>query len=258
MHLIDGLDRHVAPGAFDAVVVLDCSTPERIGYLAEEIAGLPVAVLDHHASGEEFGEVRIVDPGAPSVTYLIQLFIESCNDSPTPEEAELLLFGLCTDTGFFRHLTAGSEEVFAAVGRLTSLGASPRDIHHTMFGGRSYESRRLLGELLSRTERHCGGRLLLSVERLEDQQRFGRENRDSDTLYQQLQGVRGADVVVLIREEEPGKCSVGLRSRDGLDVGSLARRLGGGGHRNAAGFTADGKAEDIRTTVLERLAGLLS
>ena len=66
----------------EAVIIVDCSTPERIGAgFAEEIKNYPVAVIDHHASGEEFGDVRFVNGNSPSTTILIyQLMKELRNN----------------------------------------------------------------------------------------------------------------------------------------------------------------------------------
>ena len=116
-------------------VILDCSTPDRIGAMGRGIEGLPVLVIDHHASGEVFGNVRWVIPQAPSVTFLIQRLIEEYPDKPTAEEAQLLLFGLARDTGFFRHLVENSGFVFQAVARLVDGGASPRNTYRMIHSG---------------------------------------------------------------------------------------------------------------------------
>ncbi len=236
-----------------AVIVVDCSTLERIGDFAEVISGLPVAVIDHHSSGNVFGDVRYILPAASSVSILIQFIIETWGLTPDAQEAEFILFALCTDTGFFRHLEGGSEEVFKAVARLVASGASPKAAHLMMYGGRSLESKLLLGRLLARSEGLAGNRIIYTYETLEEKEAFGAENRDSDTLYQSLQGVKGCEAVVLIREEAPGECSVGLRANNELDVGEIAKTYGGGGHRKAAGFTFYGKRDDIKRVVLEVL-----
>ncbi len=225
-------------------IVLDCSTLERIGYLSEELGKSTVAVIDHHASGRSFGQIRYIDSAAPAVTYMVQKIIEAAGDEPSPEEAELLLFGLATDTGFFRHLVEQSGPVFESAARLIDRGASPKAVHRAMYGGRSLASRSLLGKLLQRTEELFGGRLLLTYETMEEQRAFGRENRDSDSLYQHLQGVDGCEVVALIRQENPDECSVGLRSIGTIDVGALAHSFGGGGHAQAAGYSREGSIED--------------
>lgn len=239
---------HISDGPLDghqAAVVVDCSTPDRIGHFTSSIDGIPTAVIDHHASGEPFGDVRYLVPDAPSVTYLIQLIIEASGGTPDPVEAGWLFFGLCTDTGFFRHLDSGSDPVFMAASRLVAAGASPRKTYGKIFGNRSFGSRRLLGILLARAQEKFNGRLLITWESSEELKEFGKLQRDSDSLYQQLQGVSGCDAVALVRQEDEESCSVGLRSFGGVDVGAIAGHFGGGGHSRAAGFTRHGHVDDV-------------
>jgi phosphoesterase RecJ-like protein len=176
--------------------------------------------------------------------------IESLGLEPTKEEAELLFFGLCTDTGFFRHVESDGAETFEYAARLVRRGASPRRAFSAMSGGKSLESRILMGLILSRVEAHFGGRLLLSYETIEDTERFGLQGRDSDALYQLLQAVGGTDAVVLIRQETPENCTVGLRSRETVDVSAIAARFGGGGHKQAAGLYAAGTIKELREKLL--------
>ncbi|HKK65628.1 MAG TPA: bifunctional oligoribonuclease/PAP phosphatase NrnA [Clostridia bacterium] len=237
-----------------AVIILDCSTLERIDYLADEIEGLPVIVIDHHSSGNSFGDHRFIDDTAPAVTFMILHIIEAAGFTPTEDEAQTLLFGLATDTGFFRHLGAHTPETFEAVARLTAAGANPNQIHRQMYGGRPLASKQLLGLLIHRARAYADGRVMITYETLEEQQQFGIENRDSDSLYQQLQSIEGCEAVALIREEKPGECSIGLRSNFYVDVGIIALELGGGGHARAAGLSWQGSrqsAEEHIRTALE-------
>ncbi|MCK5153413.1 MAG: bifunctional oligoribonuclease/PAP phosphatase NrnA [Spirochaetales bacterium] len=239
------------------VVVLDCSTIDRIGYLADEIEGMNVAVVDHHDSGMSFGDIHFIRPHAPSVTFLVHKIIESFNMEPNKEEAELLLFGVATDTGFFRHLESGSGEIFQSVAKLTECGASPKEVHSLMYGGRSLKSKQLIGKLLSRTRSEYEGKLILTFETEEDLHDFGKENRDSDAFYQQIQGIKGVEVIVLVRFESNSEISVGLRSKYYADVGSVAKSFGGGGHKKAAGFTWNGPAEEITDKLIKIFSKIL-
>lgn len=259
-HLANRFLQHIPEdfrGVDTIVFVLDCSTIDRISYLADETGEAVIAVIDHHASGESFGDIRYIDPEAPSVTYMVQKIITALGDSPTSLEAEHLLFGLATDTGFFRHLAEGSSSVFRAAADLVEAGASPRKVHHRMYGGREFDSRTLLGRLLSRTEQYYGGKLLATYETLQEKREFGEHNRDSDTLYQHLQGVKNCEVVILVREEQSGECSVGLRSNNDVDAGAAAKYFGGGGHPKAAGFIRRGGIEETKNEVVRYFAGAL-
>jgi phosphoesterase RecJ-like protein len=230
-------------------IIVDCSSPDRVGDLPLE--GLSLASVDHHVSGNPSGEAVYLDPKAPSVTCMVLNIIGALGLSPTPEEAELLLLGLCTDTGFFRHVDETGSETFDAVSRLVRAGASPKRVFAMINGGKSLDSRLLTGLILSRTRPFFGGRLLLSFETYEDVLRYGGESRDSDAIYQFLMSVEGVEAVVLIRQEKPESCTVGLRSKDRIDVASIAAAFGGGGHKNAAGAGIDGTIAGIEQKLLD-------
>jgi phosphoesterase RecJ-like protein len=237
------------------VIIADCSSLDRVGDLPLE--GLSLASVDHHASGNPSGEAVYLDPEAPSVTCMVLNIIGALGLSPSQEEAELLLFGLCTDTGFFRHVDETVPETFDTVARLVRAGASPKRVFAMINGGKSLDSRRLTGLVLSRTRSFFDGRLLLSFETYEDVLRYGGESRDSDAIYQLLMSVEGAEAAVLIRQEKPENCTVGLRSKDRINVASIASLFDGGGHKNAAGASIDGKIDAIEQKLLDAFAAVL-
>jgi phosphoesterase RecJ-like protein len=238
-------------------VILDCSTIDRIAHLGDEIKDLDIAVIDHHDSGKSFGDYLFIRPDAPSVTFLIQKIIEAFEEEPSPDEARLLLFGIATDTGYFRHLESGSVEVFQAVARLTEYGASPKVAHSEMYGGRTLKSRQLMGKLLTRVRSELDGKLMITYETEEDLLEFGTDNRDSDALYQQLQGIKQVEAIILIRFESEKELSVGLRSKHYADIGAVAKSFGGGGHKKAAGFTWNGSAEEITEKLIQVFSKIL-
>jgi phosphoesterase RecJ-like protein len=216
------------------VIITDCGAPDRTGDLAAYLEGLPTAVIDHHAAGkyadgEKSEAIVYIESGALSTTFIIFQVITALGLEPTKAEAELLLFGLCTDTGFFRHVDETGEAAFTAAAEMIRAGASPKKTFEDMHGGKSLNSRILMGLILARVEPHFGGKLLLSTEEYEETRRFGLEGRDSDSVYQMLQTVAGMEAIVIIRQEKPDNCTVGFRSRDAIDVAAVARTFGGGG-----------------------------
>lgn len=237
-------------------VILDCSSPDRTGYTDAELPSGSSCVIDHHAAGSDFGDIRYVDPLSPSTTLLIQKLIETTGDTPTPEEAEIMFLGFCTDTGYFRHVEPGRAEPLEAVARLVGAGASPAETFRLLAGGRSLSSRKLLGRVLERSELHFDGRLVLTWENWKDWRELGSE-RDSDMLYQLMMSIAGIEAAVIIREQNDGKCTVGFRSITELDVGAIARFFGGGGHKKASGCTMSGDLEDVTEQILHIFADRL-
>ena len=240
-----------------AVVIADCSTPDRTGRLGDLVQGLPTLVIDHHSAGEKFGTARMVDSTAPSSTMLVLALFDAFGKDPDLATARLLLFGLCTDTGFFRHLAGGTQETYRSVARLVELGTSTAEMYMMVFGGRELASRKLLAEMLTRAESHAGGRLIVTWQTTEDRQRLEVHQRGEDELYRLLQTVDGNIVVALIKQEGDGQFSVGLRSTPGVDVGAVAASFGGGGHRQASGFDIRGTLESIKNSVLAALLPLV-
>jgi phosphoesterase RecJ-like protein len=237
------------------LIVVDCSGIDRTGdSLSPLLQDMPYALIDHHATNQTDCPVNYVDPRSPSTCVLIQKLIEAMGDTPTRDEAEFLFFGLCTDTGFFRHLEAGSGAVFAAAAKLVNAGASPKTAYNIINGGKRLISRRFTGLLLSRCESFFDDRLVYIPQTLEDTQEWGENNRDSDLIYQLLLTTEGVEAIVTVRQEKEDQCAVGFRSRETVDVAKIAASLGGGGHKNAAGLYIKSTIAELKPVILSKFA----
>lgn len=234
-----------------AALVLDCSSMSRIGSVGESMPKVPIAFIDHHASNETPGEADYLDHTAPAVTAMVFLLMEAMGHTPSKEEAELLFFGLCTDTGFFRHLDERGSATFEIAARLVAAGASPKRAFMEINGGKTLFSRKLLGEILMRVEPHFDGRLLVSYVTLNDQQRYGMASRDSDILYQLIMSIAGCEACFVVKQEAENQCTVGFRSRERIDVAEIAARFGGGGHRLASGLSMQGSIDTVMETLIQ-------
>ena len=181
---------------------------------------------------------------------LVQKIWEKSGLVPDQNTCEALFFGFATDTGFFRHLEDGTEEVFQAVASLIKGGASPNRTFRQISAGRTLGTRRLMGRIMERSRFYCDNRILISWEDAKDREELGTGERDSDKLYQMLQSIEGCEAVALLRMESENRCIVGLRSNNHIDVGRIASALGGGGHKKAAGGAAEGTLEEVKTRIL--------
>jgi phosphoesterase RecJ-like protein len=241
-----------------AALVLDCSSMSRIGNIAERMPNIPAAFIDHHATGGAPGPYDWLDDSASAVSAMILVLMETMGHVPTKDEAELLFFGLSTDTGFFRHLDEHGSETFRIASRLVDAGVSPKRVFMAINGGRTLASRRMLGELLLRVQPYYEGRLLVSWVTIDDQQKYGMSSRDSDLLYQLMMGIVDCEVCFVVKQETDDMCTVGLRSRDSVNVAKIAERYGGGGHRLAAGLSMNGKVEKVVHTLVEAFSEVFS
>ncbi|MDR2658923.1 MAG: bifunctional oligoribonuclease/PAP phosphatase NrnA [Spirochaetaceae bacterium] len=234
-----------------AVIIIDCSNPSRTGCLCDGLKGLPLGIIDHHAAGNAVNaDCAYIEPASPSSTVLVFSLFKSLSVKINEDEARLLFLGLCTDTGFFRHIDSGGGEIFRIAAELADAGASPKETFYKISGGKTLNSRLLLGTVLCHTEAHINGKLLISTETMAETEKYGVENRDSDALYQLLSQIENVEAVVVVRQSAANKCAIGMRSRDSVNVSKIAAVFGGGGHKNAAGAHTEGNVNSLKQAVI--------
>jgi len=243
------------PDMFDAVIVLECPSPDRTG-LEKQLAERPVINIDHHLGNQCYGVINWVDSAAPAVGEMVYRLAQGLKVSLEPEVASCLYLTLVTDTGGFRFSNA-TAAAFAAAATLVREGAHPEQVSQWLYESQPLAVVRLLGEMLQTLQTHKGGRVATGRLTREMFARVGASPGDSEGLIDHLRSIAGVDAVALIRELEDGSHKVSLRSRGEVDVEKIARHHGGGGHRNAAGFTLKGDGEEIRGQVAAALGAAL-
>lgn len=226
------------------LIILDCSEFSRLGEIDGDLSKLDTFIIDHHKTADAT-ENSIIDPSSPATACLVQQIFEKIIGKLPQKTAESLFFGLCTDTGYFRFLNTDSAEVFRQAARLVEAGANPRTTYDEITGGKPYATRKLLGIMLDRVERRYNNKLAVTYETMEDTKTWGQEGRDLDALYSMLLSVDGIEAVLFIRQDTELTCTCGFRSRDKVDVSAIAQKFGGGGHKNAAGLSIDGKIPEV-------------
>ena len=226
------------PHDFDFAVPLECPQLDRTG-LEDTLGDLPLLNIDHHLGNQQYGVANWVDTQAPAVAEMV-LKLAYALDAPIDEAtANALYLGLSTDTGSFRFSNA-NPRAFEAAAQLVHRGARPAEISGWLYESQPPGAVRLLGEVLRTLELHGEERVASVRLELAMFERAGAAPTDSEGLIDHPRSIRGVEAVALFRERRKGDVKVSLRSRGGVDVGAVASRRGGGGHRNAAGCLVDG------------------
>ncbi len=240
------------------LVIVDCSELSRLGEIEGDLKNLDTFIIDHHkTSGCPENVKAIIDPESPAAALLVQILYEKTIGAPDKNLAEILFFGIMTDTGFFRFLSSKDASVLVLVSHLLEAGADPRKTYDMINSGKPYSTRKLLGILLGRAETYLEGKLILTYETMEDTRKFGQEGRDSDLLYSALLSVKDVEAVAFLRQETENTCTAGFRSRDKVDVSVVASKFGGGGHKNASGLSCEGRLESLIPSVVKEFARII-
>ena len=239
------------PSAYDLVVALECPTLDRTG-LAPRLAGLDIVNIDHHLGNDGYGVASWVDPAAPAVGVLVAELARALGAPLDEDAASCLLLALVSDTGGFRFSNA-TPAAFRAAAVLVEAGARVERVSQWVYESQPEAAVRLLAELLATLERHAGGRIAIVHLTAEMFGRAGAGAGDSEGLIDVPRSIAGVEAVALFRETAPGAWKVSLRSRGRVDVESIARANGGGGHHNAAGCRFEGSLEAARLRFVEAL-----
>ncbi len=246
---LPGLDRlaHASefPDAPDVLVVLDCGSPDRLGSLrgAAERAGT-VVVIDHHASGTAFGDVRLLDGDAAATAVLVEELIHRAGGAVDRDAATCLYVGLVTDTGRFQHACT-TPAVMELAARLLGAGIDHVGICRQVWDTHSLGYLKVLGRALDRAQFVPAAGLLWTAVRAADLAEHGIAPAETEGLIDVLRGLEAARCTMICKEQPDGSWKVSMRGRDGLDVGRLCAELGGGGHVFAAGFTSAAPLDDL-------------
>lgn len=245
---VDNLTDRV-DGVFDLAVLVDCHDAPRVGPLGPDVIGSAKAwvAIDHHQGGAEDAKAAWIDTTYAATCQMLVDMAEDMGWTLSPEAATCLFVGLQTDTGSFRYSNT-TPQAFLAASKLVAAGAEPWDISQEVYATRPIRLK-MLGHIMDHVRKDAQGRLALASVTLEDLDRMQAEAQDLEQAVEAIRGIPGVQVAVLLRQTADGPVKISMRSRGAVDVAAVARKLGGGGHHNAAGARMEGSLDEVATEI---------
>ena len=243
------------------VVFLDCGNLERNPAEAFRRPGMRILNIDHHHDNTRFGMVNLVVAGASCTAEIVWELMHGLEVTPTRVVAEALYVGLITDTGRFMYENTGRRaHVMAA--DLIDAGVDVHDVYRRVYEDVPYGKLALLARGLAKVKRYDDGRLTMSELTAQDFAASGAQESYSEGVVDHLRAVQGTALAALVRDRigdgELGQRKVSLRAgKDEIDVSAIARAQGGGGHKQAAGFTTGLSPDDLVRFLRDQLAAQL-
>jgi phosphoesterase RecJ-like protein len=108
---------------------------------------------------------------------------------------------------------------------------------------------KLFGAVLNSIELDPSGRLALIYVDRDMARRAGGTYDDTEGLINLPLTVKEIQAVAFFKEWDNGEYRISLRSKGEIDVAAVAKRFGGGGHKNAAGCTVPGPYATAREVI---------
>jgi phosphoesterase RecJ-like protein len=237
----------------DLVVTVDIPSVNRLGKLSELAdPGREVLVIDHHASNQLFGSANYVDPTADSTTMLVAELLDAWGKPIDVGVAHCLYAGLTTDTGSFRWASARAHRLAA---RLVELGVDNASISRTLLDTHPFAWLPMLSRVLASAQLipDAAGGLGMVYAVVCHREWVNARPEEVESIVDIVRTTQQAEVAAVFKEIEPQHWSVSMRAKS-YDLAAVASAFGGGGHRLAAGYSANGTAEDVVQALYSALA----
>jgi phosphoesterase RecJ-like protein len=240
------------------LVGLDAGDEHRLGRaFVERADGCLVANIDHHATNDRYGDIAWVEPDVSSTGEMIHTLLRAMDAEITPEMAQALLVSLVTDTGRFSYSSTGPG-TFEAAADLLRCGADTDSLYQQLFASRPLDVVRLRARAAEDLQLLAGGKVAVLTADREYGSNLEFSEDDLKDLIDVAIGLEGVVVAALVRGLPEGGTKVSLRSKsDRANVAALARKLGGGGHVRASGYSDDRAPADAAAALIPELAGLV-
>ena len=235
------------------LVAVDCAKADRIGPDPAPVERAKLVLdIDHHHDNTRFGAANLIVADASSTGEVLRDVFRELDVELTPELAEPLYIALVTDTGRFQYANTTPKALRLAA-ELVEAGADVHAVFQQVYESVEFAKLKLLARALERARVLEGGRIVVSY-LAANRLRGGRRRRAVLGGDHRLPprggglGARRADPRAASRRRPPAQVSL-RASIDELDVSAIARTFGGGGHRQAAGFSSDASIGEITELV---------
>lgn len=233
---------------YDLVLVLDSGDLKYAGLdgVLENFKNFPVVVdIDHHITNQGFGGINLVDTKAVSTTEIIYRFLKSLKIKISSKTASVLLAGIVGDTYNFTNPNT-NPACLEAASQLLLAGARLNQVNDSIFKNKSVEILKIWGEILVRLTYNQELEIastVVTTDNLKTHLSVGGVTEGVANFLNNISGVKAA----LILQQEDGQIVKGSfrTNEDLIDVSKLARILGGGGHKKAAGFKIKGRLVEV-------------
>jgi bifunctional oligoribonuclease and PAP phosphatase NrnA len=244
------LQRHAPADATERVLLaVDCANERRLGPDPSLVERAPLVIdIDHHHDNSRFGQLNHIDAGASSTGEILSDLVHELGLELTSEIAEALYIAIVTDTGRFQYANTTAKALRLAA-ELVEAGADVHRVFQGIYENVAFAKLKLIARALDHAMVYEGGRVIVAYLEKDDFDAAGAEEPYSEGIIDYLRAVEGAEIAALIREPPAGggpARRVSLRTTsEGIDVSRIARKSGGGGHPQAAGFPSEASVDEI-------------
>ena len=167
----------------------------------------------------------------------------------TPEIALPLYVAVSTDTGCFVYANTTSQTHRIAA-ELMDCGIDAAGVNKVLFRTKSPTRLAMEARMVAAMELYDNGRVVVMSIPLSLCRELNASESDVEDLSSLAALVQGTDCGITLREQDPQRVKISVRTGKRVDASAVCRELGGGGHKGAAGAAVDGTMAEAKAAIL--------
>lgn len=231
------------------VIAVDVADKRLLGDLKEEFGDIVDLNIDHHISNTHFAKNLYLDADAAATAEIIFELLTLMKVNINDVTAKALYTGIATDTGSFKYSTVTAKtHIIAAM--LYDYNINASEINRLMFDTKSKKLIDLERQVLETAEFHFEDKCMLLCVTAEMQEKTGCSGTELEGIAVISRSVDGVKVGVTMKQTDDCEFKVSVRTYEPFDASVICKKLGGGGHRGAAGASVKGNLQEVKQKVL--------
>jgi phosphoesterase RecJ-like protein len=232
------------------IIACDAGSLDRLGV---DLEGRDIVNIDHHSTNRHYGSINIVDKNGASASLVAYNFFKEFYPI-NKDSANCFYTALFSDTlGFTTNNV--DDKVFKVAYELVKLGAKPQEVGYNFTQRKSLSFIRILQQALSTLTLAQNAKIASIYITQEDMLKTNIDISQTDSLIDYPRSLVTVEIAIFLIELED-KIKVSLRSKS-VDISSVALSFGGGGHKNASGFSVDKRdIQEIIDTIIAQIIKL--
>lgn len=206
--------------------------------------------IDHHISNVFFAENTYLDDDAAAAAEAVYDVMMLMNIPLTKDIAECLYIGLATDTGCFRYSNT-TPKVLRLAANLADTGINLGRINKIQFETKTKEYAAIEKMAIASMRTYFDGKCAMIVATHDMYEQSGVSDSETQPLASIPKQIEGVYAGITVKEKEKGKFRISVRTNEPADASEIAKQLGGGGHKMAAGCSFEGTEEEAAREILK-------
>lgn len=245
LYLFEGLEEQgFEPGH---VMTVDVADQKLLGDAWDKFGERIELAIDHHRTHKPFASTRWVGPEYAATCEMVWRLLDMLGCTPLKAHpgkedvkvAQCIYTGIATDTGCFKYanVTAATHMIAASC---LEVGVDCAAVNQKLFDTKTRAQIEAERRVLETMEFFADGKAAIVQVPLSLLEETGAKDEDVGDVVNLPRQVEEVLIGVAVKEKEPGKMKVSLRTNPPVNAAEICGKFGGGGHAGAAGCSFEG------------------